>query len=174
MNAYSFWSALRAGLLCAVIGAAALSAQSCKSTRSLREGRTAVRKDSLRQSVRRETVYEPVPTTQTGLALTADRLLELPRLPEGFGVTAHDGRLSLRAESDGKGGVNITARHDGESRKVVTEEETTSNRIRDEAETVVEEVKEKTPAAGGWLKEAALGLLAILLAMIAIKDRQKN
>lgn len=174
MNAYSFWSALRAGLLCAVIGAAALSAQSCRSTSSLRESRTAVRKDSLRQSVRRETVYEPVPTTQTCLALTAGRLLELPRLPEGFGVTAHDGRLSLRAESDGKGGVNITARHDGESRKVVTEEETTSNRILGEAETGVEEAEEKTPDAGGWLKEAALGLLAILLAVIAIKYKLKN
>lgn len=107
--------------------------------------------------------------TQTSLALDADRLLLLPTLPEGVGLTAHDGRLSLRAESDGKGGVNITAQHEGEERKVIQEEKTTSNRIRDEAESQLEEVKETRPGVQGWLTGTALILLGIFLIWQLIK-----
>ena len=149
MKGYSSWNVLREGLRCAVIGAAALSALSCKSTSSLQENRTVDRKDSLRQTVTKVITYEPVPKTQTSLTLDADRLLSLSRLPEGIGFTAHDGRLSLHAESDGKGGVNITAQHEGESQKVITEEKDVTNRIRDEAESQLEEVKETRPAAQG-------------------------
>lgn len=169
MNAYLNWNALRAGLLCAVIGAVALSVQSCKSTSSLQENRTAVRKDSLTQTATKVTTYEPVPITQTSLALDADRLLLLPTLPEGIGLTAHDGRLSLRAESDGKGGVNITAQHEGEERKVIQEEKTTSNRIRDEAENQLEKVKETRHGVQGWLTGTALTLLGIFLIWKLIK-----
>ncbi|MFR1956161.1 hypothetical protein [Phocaeicola coprophilus] len=113
--------------------------------------------------------YEPVPKTQTSLTLDADRLLSLSRLPEGIGFTAHDGRLSLHAESDGKGGVNITAQHEGESQKVITEEKDVTNRIRDEAESQLEEVKETRPAAQGWLTGTALTLLGIILIWQLIK-----
>ena len=169
MKGYSSWNVLREGLRCAVIGAAALSALSCKSTSSLQENRTADRKDSLRQTVTKVITYEPVPKTQTSLTLDADRLLSLSRLPEGIGFTAHDGRLSLHAESDGKGGVNITAQHEGESQKVITEEKDVTNRIRDEAESQLEEVKETRPAAQGWLTGTALTLLGIILIWQLIK-----
>ena len=169
MKGYSSWNVLREGLRCAVIGAAALSVLSCKSTSSLQENRTVDRKDSLRQTVTKVITYEPVPKTQTSLTLDADRLLSLSRLPEGIGFTAHDGRLSLHAESDGKGGVNITAQHEGESQKVITEEKDVTNRIRDEAESQLEEVKETRPAAQGWLTGTALTLLGIFLIWQLIK-----
>ena len=175
MNAYLNWNALRAGLLCAVIGAVVLSVQSCKSTSSLQENRTAVRKDSLTQTATKVTAYEPVPMTQTSLALDADRLLLLPTFPEGVGLTAHDGRLSLRAESDGKGGVNITAQHEGEERKVIQEEKTTSNRIRDEAESQLEEVKEKHPGFLSWMGGTIIaGLLLFLIWKLIRKYLSKH
>lgn len=169
MKGYSSWNVLREGLRCAVIGAAALSVLSCKSTSSLQENRTVDRKDSLRQTVTKVITYEPVPKTQTSLTLDADRLLSLSRLPEGIGFTAHDGRLSLHAESDGKGGVNITAQHEGESQKVITEEKDVTNRIRDEAESQLEEVKETRPGVQGWLTGTALTLLGIFLIWQLIK-----
>lgn len=167
MKGYSSWNVLREGLRCAVIGAAALSVLSCKSTSSLQENRTVDRKDSLRQTVTKVITYEPVPKTQTSLTLDADRLLSLSRLPEGIGFTAHDGRLSLHAESDGKGGVNITAQHEGESQKVITEEKDVTNRIRDE--TVSNELKETRPGVQGWLTGTALTLLGIFLIWQLIK-----
>lgn len=174
MNAFSNWNALRAGLLCAVIGVIALSVQSCKTTGSLQENRTAARKDSLTQTETKVTHYEPVPMTQTTLALDADRLLLLPALPEGIGLTAHDGRLSLRAESDGKGGVNITAQHEGEERKVIQEEKTTSNRIRDEAESSVEEVKESRPGFQSWIGGTIIAGIVIFLLWKLIKRYLKH
>ncbi len=113
--------------------------------------------------------------TQTSLALDADRLLLLPTFPEGVGLTAHDGRLSLRAESDGKGGVNITAQHEGEERKVIQEEKTTSNRIRDEAESQLEEVKEKHPGFLSWMGGTIIaGLLLFLIWKLIRKYLSKH
>lgn len=80
----------------------------------------------------------------TTLAVSADRLLNVTRLPEGYGMyvpAADSTGVNINITSDGMGGVNITASTDETLRQTIIEEEM-ATRIRDETES--SEEKQKT------------------------------
>ncbi len=91
--------------------------------------------DSSNVTVTEVTDYEPVPMTQAKLNLTPMELERLPLMPMDFGKTVADGHLTLKAEPDGQGGIQITATHQGEKQRVEKTITTATNRIRDESVT---------------------------------------
>lgn len=99
--------------------------------------------------------------------MSAEQWLNLSKLPVGFGLNYRNDGLSIDIQSDGEGGVNVTATADSTGRQVITTRTETDHRIRDE--TVNSEVKETRPAAQGWLTGTALTLLGIILIWQLIK-----
>lgn len=99
--------------------------------------------------------------------MSAEQWLNLSKLPAGFGLSYRNDGLSIDIQSDGEGGVNVTATADSTGRQVTVTRTETDHRIRDE--TVNSEVKETRPAAQGWLTGTALTLLGIFLIWQLIK-----
>lgn len=109
-----------------------------------RESRTAVRSGSLQRSVTGEIIFGKAPTTLTSLALKPGLLRTIGGLPAGMGVTEQHEGLDLRVESDGEGGVNVTAvSHD---RPEITVRETSD--LRWESEEATAEEKQPVPSFG--------------------------
>lgn len=79
-----------------------------------------------------------------------------------FGKTVADGHLTLKAEPDGQGGIQITATHQGEERRVEKITTTATNRIRDESATT-DELKD---TSGKNYTIPAILLVVLLLAVI--------
>ena len=149
-----------AGMLTAV-----LSLSSCASSR--KASSETARLDSLRTSVTEQTTFGPVPKRTATFSVSAEQWLNLSKLPVGFGLNYRNDGLSIDIQSDGEGGVNVTATADSTGRQVTTTRTETDHRIRDE--TVNSEVKETRPAAQGWLTGTALTLLGIILISQLIK-----
>ena len=149
-----------AGMLTAV-----LSLSSCASSR--KASSETARLDSLRTSVTEQTTFGPVPKRTATFSVSAEQWLNLSKLPAGFGLNYRNNGLSIDIQSDGEGGVNVTATADSTGRQVTTTRTETGHRIRDE--TVNSEVKETRPAAQGWLTGTALTLLGIILISQLIK-----
>lgn len=149
-----------AGMLTAV-----LSLSSCASSR--KASSETARLDSLRTSVTEQTTFGPVPKRTATFSVSAEQWLNLSKLPAGFGLNYRNDGLSIDIQSDGEGGVNVTATADSTGRQVTTTRTETDHRIRDE--TVNNEVKETRPAAQGWLTGTALTLLGIILISQLIK-----
>lgn len=123
-----------------VIMTSAVCLTSCGTSAASRK--TTNHSDSL-TTVRKVTTYESVPKRTTTLAVSADRLLNVTRLPEGYGtyVPAADSTgVNINITSDGMGGINITASTDETLRQTTIEEET-ATRIRDETESSNEKQK---------------------------------
>jgi len=57
---------------------------------------------------------------------------DLVNLSQGIGISARNNGLSIDIQSDGEGGVNVTATADSLDRKVTTRSEMSDHRIRDE------------------------------------------
>ena len=91
-----------------------------------------VRSDSLRTSVTEQTTYEPVPKRTATLSVSARQMKDLVNLSQGIGISARNNGLSIDIQSDGEGGVNVTATADSLDRKVTTRSEMSDHRIRDE------------------------------------------
>jgi hypothetical protein len=91
--------------------------------------------------------------------------LNLSKLPAGFGLSYRNDGLSIDIQSDGEGGVNVTATADSTGRQVTVTRTETDHRIRDETN----EVKETRPGVQGWLTGTALILLGIFLIWQLIK-----
>lgn len=105
---------------------------------SSRKGTTEVaRSDSLSTSVTEQTTYVPVPKRTATLSVSAEQWTNLARIPKGYGISHKTDGLTIDIESDGEGGVNVTATSDSIPREVQTTVTTTTNRIRDE--TVIQE-----------------------------------
>ena len=149
-----------AGMLTAV-----LSLSSCASSR--KASSETARLDSLRTSVTEQTTFGPVPKRTATFSVSAEQWLNLSKLPVGFGLNYRNNGLSIDIQSDGEGGVNVTATADSTGRQVTTTRTETGHRIRDE--TVSSEVKETRPGAQGWLTGTALTLLGIILIWQLIK-----
>lgn len=145
---------------------------SCRTQQHSLERDTRVRTDSLMVTVTEEAVLAAVPPSETSLTLSPEKLKVLTTLPAGFGLTARDGKLSLTAESDGQGGVELTAIHEGEQREQINRQTVTGNRVRDE--TVTQEESRKTrrriPA---WTYLLTVGLLAGVV-YLAFKYHSNN
>lgn len=104
--------------------------------------------------------------------MSAEQWLALSRLPAGFGLGYRNGGLNIDIQSDGEGGVNVTATTDSTGRQVTVTRTETGHRIRDE--TVSNEVKETRPGTQGWLAGTALTLLGIFLVWQLIKRYLKH
>lgn len=109
-----------------------------------RESRTAVRSGSLQRSVTGEIIFGKAPTTLTSLALKPGLLRTIGGLPAGMGVTEQHEGLDLRVESDGEGGVNVTAV--SHARPEITVRETSDMRLESEEATAGE--KQPVPSFG--------------------------
>ena len=99
--------------------------------------------------------------------MSAEQWLNLSKLPAGFGLSYRNDGLSIDIQSDGEGGVNVTATADSTGRQVTVTRTETDHRIRDE--TASNEVKETHPGVQGWLTGTALTLLGIFLIWQLIK-----
>lgn len=99
--------------------------------------------------------------------MSAEQWLNLSKLPAGFGLSYRNDGLSIDIQSDGEGGVNVTATADSTGRQVTITRTETDHRIRDE--TVSNELKETRPGVQGWLTGTALTLLGIFLIWQLIK-----
>ena len=99
--------------------------------------------------------------------MSAEQWLNLSKLPAGFGLSYRNDGLNIDIQSDGEGGVNVTATADSIGREVTVTHTESEHRIRDE--TASNEVKEKQPGVQGWLTGTALSLLGILLIWQLIK-----
>lgn len=147
-------NAILAGTLSVV-----LLSSSCASSR--KASSEASRSDSLRTSVTEQTTYVPVPKRTATVKVNADRLMQLPELPEGLGMSYRNNGISIEVKSDGQGGVDITATADSTARQVTVVRKETEHRIRDE--TARTQVKEKRPGFRAWIGETILAGLMLLL-----------
>lgn len=161
---------LYANYILASMLTAVLSLSSCASSR--KASSETVRSDSLRTSVTEQTTYEPVPKRTATCSVSAEQWLNLSKLPAGFGLSYRNDGLNIDIQSDGEGGVNVTATADSTGRQVTVTRTETDHRIRDE--TVSNEVKETRPGAQGWLTGTALTLLGIFLIWQLIKRYLKH
>lgn len=109
-----------------------------------RESRTAVRSGSLQRSVTGEIIFGKAPTTLTSLALKPGLLRTIGGLPAGMGVTEQHEGLEVRVESDGEGGVNVTAV--SHARPEITVRETSDLKL--ESEEATAEEKQPVPSFG--------------------------
>lgn len=157
---------------CILVGmlTAVLSLSSCASSR--KASSETARLDSLRTSVTEQTTFGPVPKRTATFSVSAEQWLNLSKLPAGFGLNYRNDGLSIDIQSDGEGGVNVTATADSTGRQVTVTRTETDHRIRDE--TVSNEVKETRPGAQGWLTGTALILLGIFLIWQLIKRYLKH
>ena len=106
------------------------------------------------------------------LKMDAEQWLNLSKLPAGFGLSYRNDGLSIDIQSDGEGGVNVTATADSTGRQVTITRTETDHRIRDE--TVSNELKETRPGVQGWLTGTALTILGIFFIWQLIKRYLKH
>ena len=155
-------SAISAGMLSIV-----LLLSSCAASR---ESRTAIRSGSLQRSETEviTSVRDP------SLTLEPERMKMIASLPEGIGVQKKENGLDLRIESDGEGGLMVTAQAEGKE-KVTIERSLTENQ--EVTDTLKEEI---TPEPSFWerAKIKVIGVcLACLLLLIGtrwLKSKLKN
>lgn len=130
MRKLSFWNRRCVNVTSASMLTAVLLLSGCAANR---ESRTAVRSGSLQRSVTGEIIFGKAPTTLTSLALKPGLLRTIGGLPAGMGVTEQHEGLDLRVESDGEGGVNVTAV--SHARPEITVRETSDMRLESEEAT---------------------------------------
>lgn len=138
-----------------------------------RESRTAIRLDSLSRTETEETTYESVPMTQTSLPLPPDHLQMVGKLPQGFGTSIKQNGIGLKVESDGEGGLVITAETE-DLRKTVT----TKKILETSVSNLMEEEKTKEAKPSLWQKiKVATGISVTIMLIIGLwwlKNRFKN
>ena len=101
------------------------------------------------------------------LTLEPERLRMIASLPKNIGVQKQENGLNLRIESDGEGGVNVTATADSTGRQVTVKHTETEHRIRDE--TTSNEVKERRPGLQQWIVGTIIAVLLLFLIWELIK-----
>lgn len=108
------------------------------------------------------------------LTLEPERMKMIASLPEGIGVQKKENGLDLRIESDGEGGLMVTAQAEGKE-QVTIERSLTENQ--EVADTLKEEI---TPEPSFWerAKIKIIGLCLICLLLLTgsrwLKSKLKN
>lgn len=159
-------SAISAGMLSIV-----LLLSSCAASR---ESRTAIRSGSLQRSETEVITSVRDPMRMASLTLEPERMKMIASFPEGIGVQKKENGLDLRIESDGEGGLMVTAQAEGKE-QVTIERSLTENQ--EVADTLKEEI---TPEPSFWerAKIKVIGVcLACLLLLIGtrwLKSKLKN
>lgn len=108
------------------------------------------------------------------LALEPERLKMIVSLPKGVGVQKKENGLDLRIESDGEGGVNVTAQAEGK-------EEVTIERTLSGSSEVSDTLKEEIIPQPSFWERAKAWVIGICLACLLLagvirylKKRFKN
>ena len=132
-----------------------------------------MRSGSLQRSVTGEIIFGKAPTTLTSLALKPGLLRTIGGLPAGMGVTEQHEGLDLRVESDGEGGVNVTAV--SHARPEITVRETSDMRLESEEATA----GEKQPVPSFWDRTRTKVLCCFVLLLLfwglrRFKDKSRN
>lgn len=156
-------SAISAGMLSIV-----LLLSSCAASR---ESRTAIRSGSLQRSGTEVITSARDPMRMASLTLEPERMKMIASLPEGIGVHKQENGLDLRIESDGEGGLMVTAQTEGKE-QVTIERSLTENQ--EVADTLKEEI---TPEPSFWerAKIKVIGVcLACLLLLIGTRWLKSN
>lgn len=159
-------SAISAGMLSIV-----LLLSSCAASR---ESRTAIHSGSLQRSGTEVITSVRDPMRMASLTLEPERMKMIASLPEGIGVQKKENGLDLRIESDGEGGLMVTAQTEGK-------EQVTIERSFAENEEVADTLKEEiTPEPSFWerakIKVIAVCLTCLLLLIGSrwLKSKLKN
>lgn len=159
-------SAISAGMLSIV-----LLLSSCAASR---ESRTAIHSGSLQRSGTEVITSVRDPMRMASLALEPERMKMIASLPEGIGVQKQENGLDLRIESDGEGGLMVTAQTEGKEQVTIERSLTENQEVTD---TLKEEI---TPEPSFWerAKIKVIGVcLACLLLLIGtrwLKSKLKN
>lgn len=170
MRKLSFWNRRCVNVTSASMLTAVLLLSGCAANR---ESRTAVRSGSLQRSVTGEIIFGKAPTTLTSLALKPGLLRTIGGLPAGMGVTEQHEGLEVRVESDGEGGVNVTAV--SHARPEITVRETSDMRLESEEATA----EEKQPVPSFWKRTRTKVLCCFVLLLLfwglrRFKDKSRN
>lgn len=170
MRKLSFWNRHCVNVTSASMLTAVLLLSGCAANR---ESRTAVRSGSLQRSVTGEIIFGKAPTTLTSLALKPGLLRTIGGLPAGMGVTEQHEGLEVRVESDGEGGVNVTAV--SHARPEITVRETSDLKLESEEATA----EEKQPVPSFWERTRTKVLCCFVLLLLfwglrRFKDKSRN
>lgn len=161
-----FAGAISAGMLSIV-----LLLSSCAASR---ESRTATHSGSLQRSGTEVITSARDPMRMTTLALEPERMKMIAGLPEGIGVQKQQNGLYLRIESDGEGGLTVTAQTEGKEQVTIERTLTENQEVND---TLKEDI---IPEPSFWerARNKVIGIcLACLLLFIGVgylKNRLKN
>lgn len=169
---------LRSKLLILTIAGAGMLLQSCrtsKTTTSSSQTDTQLLQDSTSYTRVESTTYFPVPVEQTSLAVPPDLLDRIIGLPTGMGIRTRQGDTNLHIESDGEGGLLVTAEtapHQG----VTTIKEESANRIRAETNTQQTEASEtkKIRYSMTHLFIAGLAVAVVVVVIMRFKNYLKS
>lgn len=161
MEKLSFWNRLCGIAISAGMQTSVLFCCGCKTSKA---SSTTVHSDSTRY---RETVVstiERVPTKMTDLVLTTDRLTRLTQLPKGYSLqTRSDDGADIRVESDGEGGLIVTA----ETPELISRKDSTVNEvethIRDETQEVKKKEYNRPPTIGSIMMVVVLVGISIFI-----------
>lgn len=102
--------------------------------------------------------------TQTSLPLPPDHLQMVGKLPQGFGTSIKQNGIGLKVESDGEGGLVITAETE-DLRKTVT----TKKILETSVSNLMEEEKTKEAKPSLWQKiKVATGISVTIMLIIGL------
>ena len=146
-------SAISAGMLSIV-----LLLSSCAASR---ESRTAIRSGSLQRSETEVITSVLDPMRMASLTLEPERLRMIASLPKNIGVQKQENGLNLRIESDGEGGVNVTAQTEGK-------QEITIERTFAENSETDEMLKEETTPSPSFWERAKIKVIGVCLACLLL------
>lgn len=161
-----FAGAISAGMLSIV-----LLLSSCAASR---ESRTAIHSGSLQRSGTEVITSARDPMRMASLTLEPERMKMIASLPEGIGVQKQQNGLDLRIESDGEGGLMVTAQTEGKEQVAIKRTLTENQEVND---TLKEDI---IPEPSFWerARGKVIGIcLACLLLFIGtryLKNKFKN
>lgn len=142
--------------------------------RSKQESRTAIHSGSLQRSGTEVITSARDPMRMASLTLEPERMKMIASLPEGIGVQKQQNGLDLRIESDGEGGLMVTAQTEGKEQVTIERTLTENQEVND---TLKEDI---IPEPSFWerAKGKVMGIcLACLLLFIGtryLKNKFKN
>lgn len=161
-----FAGAISAGMLSIV-----LLLSSCAASR---ESRTATHSGSLQRSGTEVITSARDPMRMASLTLEPERMKMIASLPEGIGVQKQENGLDLRIESDGEGGLMVTAQTEGKEQITIERTLTENQEVSD---TLKEDIIPKPSfweRAGGKVIGICLACLLLLTGTRYLKNKFKN
>lgn len=123
--------------------------------------RTAIHSESLQRSGTEVITSVRDPMRMASLTLEPERMKMIASLPEGIGVQKKENGLDLRIESDGEGGLMVTAQTEGKEQVTIERSLTENQEVTD---TLKEEI---TPSPSFW-ERAKIKVIGVCLACLLL------